>query len=406
MRLVALLLVALTEAALARPVRGLVFEDTNGDGRPSVGERGVPNAVVAYDVLVFAEASATGEYALDVPEAGNGIVWVRVPDGFEPGPAWARAGGATVDIPLRRASRDASATTFVIASDTHITGVQPFAHDLGTVAADATALVPAPAFFTILGDITQSNTEEQFALVDASLAGLGVPYVPVPGNHDWYDGGAAWFAHYGPDNYSFDIGRTHFVVWNMSMPTADIIRYLGAELARVAPDMTVVALTHAPPVPEILTALRTLGVDYVLSGHTHTNRAVDHDGLVELTTEPLLMGGLDLSPAGYRVATIDRTGALMTYHRTVVDEPQLAVIAPARGACVPTTGGTVIVAAELDAGTASLHARVDCATPIALRYAGGWSWRATLPTLPPGPHTLLVDARAPSGARITRATTF
>ena len=57
-----------------------------------------------------------------------------------------------------------------------------------------------------------------------------MPYVPVPGNHDWYDGGATWFAHYGPDNYSFDIASMHFVVWNMAMTETEIRDYLGAEL--------------------------------------------------------------------------------------------------------------------------------------------------------------------------------
>ena len=409
MRVVAVVLIVLATPASARTVRGLVYDDANRDGRPSVGEVGIAKAVVAYDHVRFVETAANGEFTLDIPATGNGIIWVRVPDGFMPGPAWARVPtdpDVPVDIGLRRHAALAGPTTFVIAADTHLSPIQPFANDLAAVVADATALDPAPAFFTILGDITQGNEHEEFDLVDANLAGLAVPYVPVPGNHDWYDDGETWFARYGPDNYSFDIANVHFVVWNMSMPTADIIRYLGAELARVSPEMTVVALTHAPPVPEIVATLKALGVDIVLSGHTHTNRAVDHGGLVELTTEPLLMGGLDLTPAGYRVATIDRGGALSTYHRTVVSEPQLAVISPPRGACVPSARGALIVAAELDAGTAGIEARVDCGTPIALRYAGGWTWRAELPALRPGTHALVVDARTPSGKIETRRLAF
>jgi outer membrane protein assembly factor BamB/predicted phosphodiesterase len=408
-RLAALLLITFfVGTASARPIRGLVFDDRNGDGRPSAGEPGVPNAVVAYDVKKFVQANSAGVFEMELPEGGNGIVWVRIPDGFVPGAAWARVpkDDASIDIPLHRHIRlDRRPITFVIASDTHLEAVQPFANDLGGVVADATALDPAPAFITILGDITQGNTPEQFDLVDASLAGLTIPYVPVPGNHDWYDGGATWFQRYGPDNYSFDIDKTHFVVWNMSMSTEEIVRYLGAELARVGPDMTVVALTHAPPVPAILAMLRDMGVDYVLSGHTHTNRAVDHGGLIELTTEPLLMGGLDLMPAGYRVATMDR-GQLSTYHRTVVDIPLLAVIAPGHGQCISQSGGSIVVAAELDAGSATLAARVDCATPIAMRFAGGWNWRAELPALAPGPHSLLVEARSPSGTRVSKVIGF
>ncbi len=394
-------------AASASTVRGLVFDDVNRDGRPSAGEPGVAGAVVAYDVLAFASTDAAGHFELEIPKPASNIVWVRVPDGFVPGPVWKRivAADEPVELGLRRlAERVHGPLTFVVAADTHLEPMQPFAADLGEVARAATALDPPPAFFTILGDITQSNTDPQFDLVAASLAGLDVPYVPVPGNHDWYDGGAAWFRRYGPDNYSFDLGGVHFVVWNMALPEAAITQYLGAELARVDPAMPVVALTHAPPVPPILDALRRLGVDYVLTGHTHTNRAVDHGGLIELTTEPLLMGGLDFTPAGYRVVTIDG-GVLSSYHRTVVGQPLLAMIAPAHGGCLAPDGGPLIVAAELDAGSASVTAQVDCGTPIALRYAGGWSWRTELPALASGPHTIAIDARSPSGMRVSRTVT-
>jgi len=411
-RVVALALVivlgaAHASAAPAAAIRGVVFDDTDGDGRQDDGERGVPGAVVAYDVRAFTTTDGDGAFALPAPTAGNGLVWVRVPDGFVPGPVWQRVvAGASVELGLRRLpAPHRGPLTFAIAADTHLSQAQPFADDLAAVVAGATALDPAPAFITILGDITQGNEDAHFDLVDAGLASLEVPYVPVPGNHDWYDGGATWFRRYGPDNYSFDIDRAHFVVWNMAMPVEDITRYLGEELARVAPDMTIVALTHAPPVPPILAALRRLGVDYVLSGHTHTNRAVDHGGIIELTTEPLLMGGLDLVPAGYRVATLDR-GVLSTSHRTVVEEPHLAVIAPAAGACAARRDSPLIVAAELDAGTATVTARVDCGTPIELRYAGGWTWRADLPALAPGAHTVVVDARAPSGLSASRTLAF
>ena len=391
-------------AASARTLRALVFDDADGDGAPSAGEAGVPGVVVAYGIARFAVTDAAGECTLEVPEDAGELAWARVPDGFAPGPVWSRVDRLdTIALALRRAPPALGPVTFVVTADTHINARQPFAADLGAAVAAAVALDPPPAFFTILGDITQGNKDDQFDLVDAGLASLGdVPYVPVPGNHDWYDGGETWFRRYGPDNYSFDVGGVHFVVWNLMMAREDIERFLGEELARVSPALAIVALTHAPPAPDVLDTLRRLGVDYVLTGHTHTNRAVDHGGLVELTTEPFLMGGLDLTPAGYRVVTIDR-GRLAASHRTVVDRGFLAAIAPAPGACVPPAGGPLIVAAELDAGPLTVEARVGCATPIALRYAGGWSWRAELPPLPPGVHALAITARTPSGARRTRA---
>ncbi|MCX5740984.1 MAG: metallophosphoesterase, partial [Proteobacteria bacterium] len=319
-RAVAIIVVLLHAAAAdARRVHGQVYADTNRDGRPSAGEPGVAGAIVAFDVLQWATADRGGQFDLDLPDDATGIAWVRVPDGYDPGPVWARVDATTteIDLGVRPSPPRTGPATFVVAADTHLVGTQPFSHDLRAVATAATALDPPPAFFTILGDITQGNQDAEFDLVDASLADLGVPYVPVPGNHDWYDGGQTWFRRYGPDNYSFDLAGTHFVVWNMSRSASEIRTYLAAELRAVDPAMPIVALTHGPPAPEVVAVLHELGVDAVLTGHVHANHVTDHDGLVELGTEPLLMGGLDFSPAGYRVITLDG-GRLVTAHHSVV----------------------------------------------------------------------------------------
>ena len=400
--------VAISTPAGAATIHGLVYEDTNGDGKPSAGERGVAGAVVAFDVTRFTTTDASGQFDLDVGDA-KGIVWARVPDGYTPGPVWSSwTGSGDVDLGLRPLAHPIRGPlTFVVAADTHLPYTQQYIGeiDLATAATEATALDPAPAFFTILGDITQGNRDAEFDLVDRALSGLGVPWIPVPGNHDWYDGGATWFRRYGPDNYSFDIDRVHFVVWNMAMSDDDIRAYLGAELSYVAPGTTIVALTHAPPSQDVIDVLHSLGVAYVLTGHAHSNRPVDHDGLIELNTEPMLMGGLDFTPAGYRVITIE-AGHLTSYHRTVVEEPLLAVMSPAHGQCIPRTGGELIVAAELDASASAVTARVDCATPVALRWAGGWSWRMRLPPLDPGAHEIAIEATSASGNYAAASTVF
>jgi outer membrane protein assembly factor BamB/predicted phosphodiesterase len=401
-RLLAALVLAIAAPVAAAPVHGLVYDDLDRDGRPSVGEPGVAGAVVALGVRQFVVTDAHGRFVLDVPKppgepSGDAaIAWVRVPAGYRPGPVWARVDGMspdlTIDLGLVRWNRSPGGpVNFVVAADTHISARQPFGDDLTQVVADAVTVAPAADFFTILGDITQGNERAQFERVDRALAELTTPYIPVPGNHDWYDGGATWSSHYGPDNYSFDIETTHFVVWNMAMSEDQIRSYLGAELSHVAAGMSIVALTHAPPSPAVTDALRALGVDYVLTGHTHSNRVVDHGGVIEINSEPMLMGGLDFSPGGYRVMTIAHD-VLTSYHRTVVEAPLLAIISPSPGTCVPADRATVVAAAEYDANHPVVTARIDCATPIALRAAGGWSWQAPLPPQRPGPHTLTVSA--------------
>jgi outer membrane protein assembly factor BamB len=404
---------AASREARSGEVRGLVFDDRNGDGKPSTGEPGVAGAVVALGPRVLGTTDANGQFDVHVPDdTSSGIFWVRVPDGFRPGPAWAHwdaAKDSEVDLALHRLPQAIRAPfSFVVAADTHVSAAQTYfgGADLAAVARDATALDPAPAFFTVLGDITQGNQDAEFDLVDAALADLGVPWVPVPGNHDWYDAGETWFRRYGPDNYSFDVGGVHFVVWNMAMSNDDIRTYLGAELARVAPGMPIVALTHAPPTPATVEVLRELHVAYVLTGHTHTNRVVDHDGVIELSTEPLLMGGLDFTPAGYRVVTVTPGDArLATSHRTVVDAPFVQVMSPTSDRCAPVRS-VLLVASALDAASTTVSARIDCATPLALAWVGGWTWRVVLPVLPAGAHTLSVEARSASGAQAATTTAF
>lgn len=83
--------IAIASPASAATVHGLVFDDTNGDGVPQPGEPGIANAVVAAGVRGFVTTDASGQFDIDLGDAtGAWIVWVRVPDGFTPGPVWAR----------------------------------------------------------------------------------------------------------------------------------------------------------------------------------------------------------------------------------------------------------------------------------------------------------------------------
>ncbi len=405
--LTALAVLGSTAVGCVRTYRGIVYEDKNRDGQVGDDEPGVPNAVVAYGHGVFGTTAADGSFELTVIDGATGVVWVRVPDGYRPGPVYATLGAANaIELGVRRlATPQRGPLTFVLTSDSHVSPRQPFGADLAATLASATALSPLPAFVVITGDITQSDEADNYDLVDEQVAGLRVPYVPVPGNHDWYTGGAMWISRQGPDNYSFDLGNYHFVIWNMMMAEEDIHEYLGKELALVDPGMTVIAMSHAPPIPTIIDTLKRLGVDYVLSGHTHTNRAVDHGGMIELTTQPLMMGGLDQMPGGYRVVTLDGP-TLRAYHRTTLDAPQLVVNAPTAAACVPRTGARVVVAAELDASIPTVTATVDCGAPITLDADGGWSYTGVLATLAPGWHSLQVEAVTATGGHSLRALTF
>jgi len=395
--------IALT-ASMARadhPIHGLVYRDADRDGLPGSGEPGIEGAVVACGIGPFVVTDARGQF--DLPACPGGIAWVRVPDGYRPGPAWQRVqDGRDVELGLvPRTAPAALPLTIAVAADTHLHKEQRYfgASDLASVVDLVSTAAPTPAFFTVLGDITQGGDPRELELVDGALANLAVPWVPVPGNHDWYDKGVGWHRHWGPDNYSFDLGGAHFVVWNMSQPEDDIRAFLAGDLAHVDPAMTIVALTHAPPSDAISDLLRSLGATAVLTGHTHSNRVVDHGGLVELVTEPLLMGGLDFTPAGYRIVTIE-DHHVRSRHETVVAAPRIHPWSPLiDGACVRATASTAIASVESSVAITDVTARVDCGEPIELAPAGGWTWTGVLPAARTGGHQLeleAIDARGDS----------
>lgn len=398
--------VATAGAARAGIVRGTVFVDADGDGQRGPGEAAVPDAVVAWRDRAFTRTDQDGAYTIETTASEAGEVWVRVPEGYQPGPVWRAAtlGAVPViaDLPIVPLPPEVRARPlqFVVASDAHMQGNDALwtARDLGHALVQATALDPPPRFLTILGDLTQDDHDPQFAQLDDARTEITVPWVPVPGNHDWYDGGGAYRKHYGPPGYSFDTGGAHFVVWNANWPEAELIGFLTADLAHVDPALPIIALGHVPPNQRVIDAMKALGVDDLLCGHWHSNRIVDHGGLIEYDTPPLVMGGLDGSPAGYRVFTLEG-GALRGEYHAVVDAPALELVSP-RGACADPAGFELIAAAAIDASEPDVTATIDGAAPIALEASGGWDHRATV-ALGPGRHEITLTARGPSGKLAT-----
>ena len=390
-------------------VRGTVYVDRNGDGIHQSGERGVPGVVVAFDDRHFTVTDMHGRFAADVPDFAL-LAWARVPNGFRPGPVWAPI-AESVSLGLRplRRSDMAMSPTFVVAADSHATtSTGPWnGGDLRDAIDQALSTSVPPSFFTIVGDITQGATPEQFAAVQAILDEVDTPWVPVPGGHDWYDGGAAWRAVWGPANYSFDIGELHVVVWDTNASEEDQVRFFERDLESVDRRMTVIGLGHESPPSSVADALDELGVDYLFTGHWHANRRVKHGDMIEWGTQNLVMGTIDQSPSGYRVVTfVD--GEPIVEHRARLVEPHLAITMPHVESCAPRSGFTLSVAASLDAALPDVRARVDCGPEIALEPngSGGWSFVATIPPLGAGTHSLDLVAVSASGRRIERQVAF
>ncbi len=409
-----LLAIAGCLAGCATSVHGVVFVDRNHDGVRQKDEPGVSGAVVMLDRGQPIRTDPVGRYDFLTPDAA-GVVWVRVPDGFRPGSVWKHADAPSTDLPLVPLTEDelAAPQTFVVAADTHTTTSQGAwdGGDLDDAFAQALGLATPPRFFTIVGDVTQSNAASEFDRVEDTLRGFSIPWVAVPGNHDWYDGGVAWRRRWGPDNYSFDTGDLHVVVWDTNLSEDDQIAFFEADLADVdrRPDgaeRIVIALGHASPSDAVADRLADLGVDYMFTGHWHANRRVERRGLVEWGTQTLVMGTIDQSPSGYRIVTFD-DGVPTVEHRARLAEPELAITSPLANSCASPGGFQLLVSAALDASLPQVTARIDCGpelplAPAATAGGSGWSFTAQLDSLAVGSHTIDVVARSPSGRRIEK----
>ena len=237
-----------------------------------------------------------------------------------------------------------------------------------------------------LGDIaaTSKNTNSVYPQYCLGMASLNIPFWQVIGNHDHFhgtapatddDAAAAFEATFGPRNYSFDLGKFHFVVIDNCIYIKDLRRYpfkygledevmewLKGDLALVSKDTPVMLCAHADffdmegelhsslvydgmdcryKYEEFLQTIDSFGFDkmYIWAGHTHTTSFI---GKINSTSniESFVVGrsagcnvqeylAMDGTPRGYLVLEAEGKDITWKYHTLGVEE------APFRGAVAP-----------------------------------------------------------------------
>lgn len=124
-----------------------------------------------------------------------------------------------------------------------------------------------PCYAIMLGDIVHEDTTLFAPYIEEGTSKMGFPTFNVIGNHDHYTGastdekGAVPFEnHFGPTNYSFNLGKIHFVVVdnmiqslkNGSLTSSatglrdDIMQWVKSDLSFVDKTSTVFLCSHAP----------------------------------------------------------------------------------------------------------------------------------------------------------------
>ncbi len=260
--------------AAKRVVRGIVFDDANGNGQRDAGERGIDRVSVS-DQYGLAATNTEGAFELAVDPNAQ-VIYVGLSDG------WAARGlfwrplndnaSQTHIFPLRRlpATQDFA---FIHASDTHLDQASlPRMQMLRELVEKQ-----KPAFVLITGDLVrdalrvdEAKARSCYDLLVAELAKFPVPVWTVPGNHENFGierhsslvspkhplYGKRMYRHYlGPNYFSFTYGGVHFVgldsvdisdLWYYGHVDKAQMDWLARDLETVTPGASVVTFNHIP----------------------------------------------------------------------------------------------------------------------------------------------------------------
>jgi len=298
--------------------RGIVFEDSDGNGKYNVGEPGLAGVKVSNGEDIV-KTDDEGRYELRVDN--DAIVFVIKPRGYmtpvnqnrlpqfyyihKPAgspPDFKFAGVAptgplpeSIDFPLARRDEPDKfrALIFGDTQPRNIAEVEYMAHDVLPQVIDHDA--HGASFGVTLGDIVfdDLNVMEPH---NQAIAMVGIPWYNVIGNHDInYDAqddqhsDETFERVFGPSYYSFDHGPTHFMVLDDVTwvgATGDQkghyfggfgerqMRFIRNDLAMIPKDQLVVLLMHIPLTDvqdrqELYRLIEQRPAAVSLSAHTH-----------------------------------------------------------------------------------------------------------------------------------------
>lgn len=298
--------------------RGIVFEDTNGNGKHDDGEPGLGGIKVSNGEDIV-KTDDQGRYELQVTD--DTIIFVIKPRGYmtrvnddnlpqfyhihKPAgsPAHFRFAGVaptgplpeSINFPLTKRDEPDKFRALIF-GDTQprdVTEVEYMAHDVIAQVIDNNA--HDASFGVTLGDIVFDDLDVMEPHNQA-IAMIGIPWYNVIGNHDLnFDADDDQHSDetfervYGPSYYSFDHGPTHFmvlddVVW-VGAKDGKKGHYFGGlgerqmkfiknDLAMIPKDQLVVLMMHIPLVAvedrqELYRLIEQRPAAVSLSAHTH-----------------------------------------------------------------------------------------------------------------------------------------
>lgn len=401
------LLLAGRVLALAETVdtQGKVFHDANANGRLDEDEKGIPEVLVSDGVQVV-QTDKEGRFAIKGSDPSKShFVFVVTPSGYKSTATFYHpisSNAVFLKVQFGLATDPASLVrdfSFIQVSDTHIVNDWT----IKELVKDLAEMKPLkPAFVINTGDVM--DTKEIGPWESYARAGeqSKVRVINVRGNHDYP---SCFETTFGPTYYAFDYGGRHFVVldcagdWSVKCPAhKQQLDWLTKDLALQPKGKDVLLFQHAPPSQGLLDILPPHSVRAIFSGHWHASKVHSYKGVLCVNTPPLVFGGIDVSPRGFRRMTFQGEKLLLEDHYSRCKR-YCAMVTPAKEVIVPE-GAAIPVLAEVydvSAKARTVEYRLDDASWEKMCQVSKSTWRAEIMPAKAGSHRIAVKAKFDSG---------
>ncbi len=197
---------------------------------------------------------------------------------------------------------------FIHITDTHI-GAGRSGENFSTFCQLIKNLPEKPDFIIHTGDVTEFGTEEEFQTYGQIISSLDIPIYHILGNHDVRWNGAGWviaeklFPNY-KRNYFFTKEGITFIALDSSFPYSQYgiiepsqLAWLKTTLSQLSHSQPIIFFTHHPILPSsnflygreaLLELLKPYNVVLFLTGHGHSNRVWQVDGITFLMTQGIM----------------------------------------------------------------------------------------------------------------------
>lgn len=338
--------------------RGRVFVDDNKNGLYDKNER-LLNGIMVTDGLNVVKTNSSGEFELP-GHSRERFITVTTPSGYKTGRTHYIRINSDIDsydfalnVWNTRVAKDGS-HKFVQISDTEIFNTsdqERWVQDIRDYAKNEEI-----AFTIHTGDICyEDGLRKHIKLMNSNE--LGCPMYYIIGNHDLVKGdyGEQFFENiYGPVWFSFDYGNVHYIVTPMlqgdyspSYKEADVYEWLKNDLAHLSAGTPVICFNHdLKSYTDEFVFKKSDNEKLILSdynlkawiyGHWHNHFVRRQDKVKTISTATPDKGGIDHSPAAFRVMSVDTKGNVSTQLRYTYIKNSIVVASIGNGA-TPVSG--------------------------------------------------------------------